>query len=166
MEFVALAKTGGGSCLAQSRAALGEGLPCKRSREEGAKMKYFRLNYGQGCLGQVTAQEGGASSGLALGLPFQQQGSRGGSSRWQSLTGSCPGSSSTGKGPWSPKAEQGQRVGLNPSCSIPWPGCSLSWLPSLAQLSSFAVLWGPQGPSPAPTEFCGTQPGCRGGAGL
>lgn len=129
-------------------------------------MKYFRLNYGQGCLGQVTAQEGGASSGLALGLPFQQQGSRGAAADGRASRGPAQAPPPQGRGPGAPRQEQGQRVGLNPSCSIPWPGCSLSWLPSLAQLSSFAVLWGPQGPSPAPTEFCGTQPGCKGGAGL
>lgn len=33
-------------------------------------------------LGQVTAQEGGASSGLAVCLPFQQRGRRGAGRDW------------------------------------------------------------------------------------
>lgn len=109
-------------------------------------------------LGQVTAQEGGASSGLAVCLPFQQQGCHGpgrglggGRSRWQSLMAACPGSSSTGKGsPGAPRQEHGHSVcvGLSPSCSILWPGCSLSWLPGPAQLSSFCCSVGPRGARP------------------
>lgn len=93
----------------------------------------------------------------ALAQPFispfnNKAGTGGGRSRWQSLLGSWPGSSSPGKGsPGAPRQEQGQCVGLSPSCSILWPGCSLSWLPCPAQLSSFAALWGPEGPSPVPT---------------
>lgn len=50
-----------------------------------------------------------------------------------------------------PRQEHGPCVGLSLSCSVLWLGCSLSWLLGPAQLSSFAALWGPEGPSPAPT---------------
>lgn len=51
---------------------------------------------------------------------------------------------------WSPKAGAWTvGVGLSPSCSILWPGCSLSWLPGPAQLSSFCCSCGAQrGPQP------------------
>lgn len=82
-------------------------------------MKYFRLNYGQGCLGQVTAQEGGASSGLALGLPFQQQGSRGAAADGRASRGPAQAPPPQGRGPGAPRQDRASVWGLTQAAQSP-----------------------------------------------